>query len=257
MEILAEKDPYGFFQNQRKGKYMNRIAYMVIRNLFRAPIWFYQVWKMSKESDSHTEQERYDYLRKLVKTVNQNGNVKVEVFGTENIPKENGYVMFPNHQGLYDALALIEASDAPFGIVIKKEAYQVILVRQVVDLLRGTSLDREDPRDGIRVIKEIGSAVKDGRNYVIFPEGTRSKKGNEVLDFKAGSFKCAVMAKCPIVPVALINSFRPFDISSIKHETVQIHFLEPLYYEQYMEMKTPEIAHLVHDRIQEEINKFI
>lgn len=236
---------------------MNRIAYMVMRNLFHVPKWFYQVWKMSKENDTHAEQERYDYLRKIVKTINKNGNVKVEVFGLENIPKENGYVMFPNHQGLYDALALIEASDRPFGIVIKKEAYKIILVKQVVDLLRGTSLDREDPRDGIRVIKEIIAAVKEKRNYVIFPEGTRSKKENEILDFKAGSFKCAVMAKCPIVPVALINSFRPFDISSIKQETVQIHFLPPIYYEEYKEMKTPEIAKQVHDMIQTEINKFI
>lgn len=236
---------------------MNRIAYMVMRNLFHVPKWFYHVWKMSKENDTHTEEERYDYLRKIVKTINKNGNVKVEAFGLENIPKENGYVMFPNHQGLYDALALIEASDRPFGIVIKKEAYKIILVKQVVNLLRGTSLDREDPRDGIRVIKEIVAAVKGKRNYVIFPEGTRSKKGNEILDFKAGSFKCAVMAKCPIVPVALINSFRPFDVSSIKQETVQIHFLPPIYYEEYKEMKTPEIAKQVHDMIQTEINKFI
>lgn len=236
---------------------MNRIVYMVIRNLFHVPGWFYNVWKMSKEDNAHTEEERYCYLRELVKKVNKKGHVSVEVYGLEHLPKEDGYVMFPNHQGLFDALALIEATDRPFGIVIKKEAYKVILVKQVVDLLRGTSLDREDPRDGIRVMKEIVSAVKEKRNYVIFPEGTRSKKGNEILDFKAGSFKCAVMAKCPIVPVALINSFRPFDISSVKQETVQVHFLEPIMYEQYVEMKTPEIAHLVHDKIQNEINKFI
>lgn len=236
---------------------MNRIAYMVIRNIFRAPIWFYHICQFAKENDTHTPQERYDYLRDMVKTLNKNGRVNIEVYGLENLPKENGYVMFPNHQGLYDSLALIEATGRPFGIVIKKEAYNIILVKQVIELLRGTSLDRQDPRDAIRVIKEIVAAVKEGRNYVIFPEGTRSRKGNELLDFKPGSFKCAVTAKCPIVPVALINSFRPFDISSIKQETVQVHFLEPLYYEQYMEMKTPEIAHLVHNKIQEEINKFI
>jgi len=59
------------------------------------------------------------------------------------------------------------------------------------------------------------------------------------------------------VPVALINSFKPFDIRSIKEETVQVHFLKPIEYDQYIGMKTKEIAHLVHDRIQEEINKFI
>ena len=92
---------------------------------------------------------------------------------------------------------------------------------------------------------------------MIFPEGTRSRKGNEILDFKAGTFKSAVKAGCPIIPVALVNSFRPFDISSIKKEKVQVHFLKAIYPEQYMGLKTTEIAELVHDRIQEEINKNI
>lgn len=236
---------------------MNRIVYMVIKNIIQAPVWFYHLVQMGKDSDSHTEQERYDYLRNMVKTINRKGRVSVDVHGIENLPKEDGFVMFPNHQGLYDALALIEASNRPFSTVVKKEAANIILIKQVLAVVRGLSLDREDPRDGIRVITDITRAVKNGRNYLIFPEGTRSKKGNQLLDFKAGTFKCAVNAKCPIVPVALIDSFKPFDISSIKKETVQVHFLEPILYEQYMGMKTPEIAHLVHDKIQEEINKFI
>lgn len=235
---------------------MNRIAYMVIRNIFHAPVWFYRVWKYGKDEDSHTEQERYDYLRQLVKKVNKTGRVTLEVYGVENLPEKNGFVMFPNHQGLFDALALIEASPKPFGAVIKKEAANIILVKQVIRLLHGLSLDRQDTRNAMMVIKQITEEVNNGRNYVIFPEGTRSRKGNEILEFKAGTFKCAVNAKCPIVPVALINSFRPFDISSIKKETVQVHFLEPILYTQYMGMKTQEIAHLVHDKIQEEINKF-
>lgn len=236
---------------------MNRIVYMVIKNCFRAPNWFYHLFLFAREDDPHTEQERFDYVKNMVRTINKTGHVSIEVYGVEHLPKENGFVMFPNHQGLYDSLALIEASPKPFGIVIKKEAYHIILIKQVIDVLRGLTLDREDPRDAMRVIKEIIAAVKNGRNYVIFPEGTRSKKENEILDFKPGTFKCAVNAKCPIVPVALVNSFKPFDVPSIQKETVQVHFLEPIYYEQYMGMRTPEIAHLVHDKIQKEINKFI
>lgn len=236
---------------------MNRIVYMVARNLFQAPIWFYNLFKFAREDDTHTELERFNYVKNMVKTINRKGRVTIEVHGVENLPEENGFVMFPNHQGLYDSLALIEASPKPFGIVIKKEAYNIILIKQVIDVFRGLTLDREDPRDGIRVIKEIVSAVTSGRNFVIFPEGTRSRNGNQLLDFKPGTFKCAVNAKCPIVPVALINSFKPFDVSSIKKEVVQVHFMEPIYYEQYMGMKTIEIAHLVHDKIQEKINKFI
>ena len=56
------------------------------------------------------------------------------------------------------------------------------------------------------------------------------------------------------MPVALINSFKPFDISSIKKEQVQVHYLDPIYPEQYMGLKTKEIADIVHNRIQEKIN---
>jgi 1-acyl-sn-glycerol-3-phosphate acyltransferase len=76
------------------------------------------------------------------------------------------------------------------------------------------------------------------------------------LEFKGGSFKSATNAKCPIVPVALIDSFKAFDTSSIKRLTVQIHYLKPLYYEEYKNLKSTEIAELVAARIQETIRNF-
>ena len=60
-----------------------------------------------------------------------------------------------------------------------------------------------------------------------------------------------------IVPVALVDSFKSFDTNSIKPVTVQVHFLEPMYYEDYKEMKTTEIAELVKNKIQEKINENI
>ena len=72
--------------------------------------------------------------------------------------------------------------------------------------------------------------------------------------FKGGSFKAATKARCPIVPVALIDSFKPFDTNTIKPVTVQVHFLEPLLYDDYKDMKTTEIAALVEERIQNVID---
>ena len=51
--------------------------------------------------------------------------------------------------------------------------------------------------------------------HLLFPEGTRSRKGNQLQEFKSGSFKIAVKATCPIVPVALKNCFVPFDSNTI------------------------------------------
>ena len=48
--------------------------------------------------------------------------------------------------------------------------------------------------------------IKKGISICIFPEGTRSKNGNHMLEFHGGSFKCATKAKCPILPIALVAS---------------------------------------------------
>ncbi len=236
---------------------MKRIFLMVLTNILHVPWWFHQIDKMGKNPEQYSEEERYHYLRKRLRRINRRGRVKVIAQGVENLPKTNGFILFPNHQGLFDMLALIESCPRPLGVVIKKEAAEWFLVKQVVRLLGGIPMDRSDIRSSMEIIKEMAAQVKKGRNFVIFPEGTRSRKGNEILDFKAGTFKSAVKAGCPIIPVALVNSFRPFDISSVKKEIVQVHFLKAIYPEQYMGLKTVEIAELVHGRIQDEINKNI
>ena len=236
---------------------MNRIVYMVIKNVLRVPVWFYNIWKFGLPNDTHTDKERYDYIRDVVKAVNRSGRVEVEVQGIQNLPAENGFILFPNHQGLFDVLALMEACPNPFSVVVKKEASNLILVKQVIKALNGFFIDRKDLRASMDIIVQMTENVKKGKNYVIFSEGTRSREGNKLLPFKGGTFKSAVNAKCPIVPVALIDCFKPFDEKSSKKQKVQVCFLKPLYAEDYQKTKTTQLAEIVHDKIQEEINQKI
>ena len=56
--------------------------------------------------------------------------------------------------------------------------------------------------------------------------------------------------------MALIDSFKPFDTNTISPVTVQVHFLEPMYYEEYKDMKTTEIAAEVKKRIEAVISQY-
>ena len=236
---------------------MRRILWMVIRNILFVPYWFLQLCLYGGEHDSHTEEERFALLKKITGAANRSGRVIIKSTGLEHIPKDDGFIMYPNHQGLYDVLAFVESSSRPFSVVAKKEVGNVIFLKQVFSIMRAKIIDREDIKQGLTVILEVAREVQEGRNYIIFAEGTRSKEGNMVQEFKGGSFKAAMKAKCPIVPVAIIDAYKPFDTHSIKPVTVQIHYLPAIYYEDYKNLKSTEIARMVKDKIQETINKNI
>ena len=224
---------------------------MVFRNIILVPFMWCKLCYYASHVDKYTEEQHYKMLKFIVLRANKGGNVTIH--GQENIPKENGFMFFPNHQGLYDVLAIVEACPVPFSVVAKKEIKDIQFLKQVIACMRGYLLDREDVRQAMKVISDVTNEVKNGRNYLIFAEGTRSKNGNEIQDFKGGSFKAATRARCPIVPVALIDSFKPFDTNTISPVTVQVHFLKPVYYEEYKNMKTHEIAEIVKKQIQKTI----
>ncbi len=232
---------------------MKRILLMVFRNIFLVPFMWCKLCYYASHVDKYTEEQHYKMLRFIVLRANKGGNVTIEVHGRENLPDKSGFMFFPNHQGLYDVLAIVEACPIPFSVVAKKEIKDIQFLKQVIACMKGYLMDRDDIRQSMKIIMDVTNEVKKGRNYVIFPEGTRSKEGNQVQSFKAGSFKAATKAECPIVPVALINSFKPFDTNTITPVTVQVHFLPPLLYDEYKDMKTKEIA----DKVQKQIQQVI
>ena len=234
---------------------MKRILMMVLRNIFVVPYGWIRLCYRAAHVDKYSEENMYKFLTWIDRRANRGGNVHIDVHGIENLPEKDGFIFFPNHQGLYDVLAIIEACPRPFSVVAKKEVGKIPFLKQVFACMRAFLIDREDVRQAMQVIVDVAKEVQKGRNYLIFAEGTRSKNGNRVGSFKGGSFKSATRVRCPIVPVALIDSFKPFDTNTIKPVTVQVHFLEPIIYEEYKDMKTTEIAALVEKRIQQTINE--
>ena len=55
-------------------------------------------------------------------------------------------MMYPNHQGKYDALGIIYTHREPCSLVMDKAKSNTILVREFVDLLQGKRLDKKDVR---------------------------------------------------------------------------------------------------------------
>ena len=235
---------------------MNRILLMVLRNILKVPKLWFKLCHYAKHTEEYPEQEKYDHIQKILRLAVKTGNIDLQVTGQENIPAEGGFLMYGNHQGMFDVLAIVASCDRTLAAVFKQELSNIPFIKQIIACTKSFALDRENARQAVGVFAAVINEVKKGRNYLIFPEGTRSRNGNVMGEFHHGSFKCALRVKCPIVPVALIDSFRVLDEKGCKPVKVQLHYLQPIMPEEYEGMKTVELAELVKGRIQETIDKY-
>ena len=239
---------------------MNRIALMVFRNILKVPAAYSKICRYAKNPEKYTEKEMYSHIQYILREAIKGGNVNVNVFGEENIPEENGFLLVSNHQGMFDVLAIVANCDNPMGGVYKIELDNkgrgIPLIKEIIRCTNSFPMDRNDVRQSLAVIQNVTEELKKGRNYLIFPEGTRSKNGNVMGEFHGGSFRCAVKAKAPILPIAVIDCHRILDEKGSKPMTCQVHFLKPICYEEYKDLKTPDLAALVKSRIQETIDRY-
>ncbi len=204
---------------------------------------------IQRHGERYSEEERYKMARKCIRIMMRNGRIQTESFGQELLPEDGGYVMYSNHQGKYDTLGIMSSHPKPCTIVIDAYRSRLPITDSFIDLVQGSRLDKTDMRKQLKTILQIADEVKNGRRYIIFPEGGYDHNKNELQDFMAGSFKCATKARAPIVPVAIIDSYKPFGVNSLRKVKTQVHFLEPILFEEYGKMTTAEIAGMVKDRI--------
>lgn len=229
---------------------MHRIVMMCLRNFLFVPPAYLKLCYYAKHTEKYPELTKYRFIQNIFKRAVKSGNVTITVTGQENIPTQNGFAIYSNHQGMFDILALPVTCDQPMAVVLKKELKDIPFLKQVIACTNSFPMDREDVRQSMEVILAAAKEVANGRNYIIFPEGTRSKCGNEMREFHPGSFKIATKAKAPILPVALVDCYKVFDEKGCKPVSMQIHYLKPIPYEEYKDMKTTELAKLVHDKIE-------
>lgn len=237
---------------------MLKLIYVILMNLHRAP---YMIPKMRNRADhpeKYTEEQRYALVHHVIYLMNKTGKITTEAYGLENLPREGGYMMYPNHQGKYDVLGIMYTHKKPCSFVMDKNKSHTILVREFCDLVQGKRLEKDNPRQGITIINQVADDVAAGKRYILFPEGGyKFNNKNKVCDFKAGSFKIALKSKAPIIPIALIDSYKVFNSFHVGPLTTQVHYLKPIMYEEYKDLKTQEIAELVKQRIQEKIDEVL
>ena len=235
---------------------MIRFILAILFNAKRGPEIIPTMRKMIKHKERYPETERYAYAVRFIRYLMKSARITTEVHGTENLPKDGGYIMYPNHQGKYDALGIMYAHKDSCTFVMDKAKSYGFVVKELVELLGAKRLDLHDVRQNFKIMQEMTTDVLKGKKFILFSEGGYDHNGNVVKTFKPGSFKCAVNAKVPIVPVTLIDSYLAFNSIKPGPINTKVIFLKPLYYEDYKDLKTVEIAEIVRNRIIETMKEY-
>ena len=180
----------------------------------------------------------------------------INVYGKENIPEDRNVVFISNHQGDFDIAIFMALIPKEKGFVAKIELNKIPILRTWMKYLGCVFMDRKDLKQSLKTINEAIGFIKKGHSMVIFPEGTRSK-GDNMGEFKAGSFKLATKTNAPIVPVTIDGSYKLKERNNgrIKPDTVNVYIHKPIYMENISNEEKEHLPTTVKNIIQEKLPK--
>lgn len=139
---------------------------------------------------------------------------KLDIRGEENIPKDEAVLYIGNHRSFFDIIITYSRCPRLTGYISKKSILKIPVLGLWMKRLHCLFLDRDDIKQGFKVILTAIDEVKSGVSICVFPEGTRCKNQDdpaEVLPFKEGSFKIATKSKCKIIPIAITGTAEIFE----------------------------------------------
>ncbi len=150
-----------------------------------------------------------DYAKGVVKAL----GIDYEIINKlESKPQAALYIS--NHSSMYDSVLTLLVVEENRSYFIASEFENMLKVPVIGNLLRfmhAIYVDRSNLRSSLKTIKKGINELKNQKNLVIFAEGEITNmiiKPNQkyVGDFHGGSFKPAIEAKVPIVPITIIGS---------------------------------------------------
>ncbi|MDO9391565.1 MAG: AMP-binding protein [bacterium] len=151
--------------------------------------------------------------------------------GQDNLPP-SPFILAPNHQSFLDGLFLsILLPDR-----VLKNTYFLAAGKHIKTPLtrfyarHSNMLVMDINRDLKKTLQQAASAIREGRNLAIFPEGARSRDGN-LLEFKKTFAILSRELQVPVVPVAVSGAYAAFPIGRKlpKAGKISLKFLPPIY----------------------------
>ena len=128
----------------------------------------------------------------------------LKVVGTENLPKEGGYILCSNHTSMSDVIYMIADNKKMVHFMGKQELFKIKFMGYLYSKMGCFPVNRgAGDSSAIETSKSLAGA---GSVVGIFPEGTRNKQFGPPKQGKSGAVVIAQSVGVPIVPAAICRT---------------------------------------------------
>ncbi len=153
------------------------------------------------------------------------------------VPKGH-YIVVANHLSYLDIPAILAAVPLKLSWLVKSSLFRIPFLSSAMRKCGSVAVDRTNVRSkGLSILK-IVKQIKKGKNFVIFPEGTRHSS-----DFKDGSFWLAKKSMTKLLPLRISGTdiVLPAGKSVFYPGKISVTIGEPLDYSDDIKEKIKEI----------------
>jgi glycerol-3-phosphate dehydrogenase (NAD(P)+) len=167
-------------------------------------------------------------------------------FGREHVPSEGGVILAANHKSFLDPFVIGCCVRRPVYFVAKRELFDKRWQGWLLNALGAFPIRRgESDEESVETAKQIASR---GDVVVIFPEGTRVRRADELGRAKRGVGRMVLETGVPVVPIALTGTERARRGLVIRPVKVRVRFGPALRFPS-VETASPRLAERVAERI--------
>jgi 1-acyl-sn-glycerol-3-phosphate acyltransferase len=226
-----------------------------LRGLFLVAFWFSLIavvapLMIAARLITGNENAIYAPVRFFVKLGLALVGVTVRVTGLERLDAGQTYIFTPNHQSFIEVPLLVTYLDRNLAYLAKKELFKYPIFGYGIKLIGVVPIDRANTQAAVDSARQATGMLQKGKDYVVYPEGTRSPDGR-LLPFKKGAFMMALEAGVPVVPVTISGSSRimPKQQLKIYPSTVQVTVHDPISTTPFTKENVGELMKVTRDRI--------
>ncbi len=216
-----------------------------VYTVFDAVICFF----INRYDRTFVEKHSMKVVQTIFRAVNVIAGVKVHVAGLANLKSlsnEKSFFVISNHRGFFDIITGYTLFTNLTGIVSKDSLKKLPIVHYWMKRINCLFLNRNDLRDGVKMVIDAINNINNGISMWVFPEGTRCKNENplELLEFKQGAFKIPEKTNCYILPISFRNTEKVFEkqIPRVKATDIYINIGVPYKMSELLDENRSNIA---------------